>query len=278
MLKYIFIGLVILAVMAAGAILLLDQTIFAAAPVSTALPVASTLDLSEPSINPAETTPAQVQQENAPTQAYPEPAASGQAVTGQAANPYPSPDLNGLPGAALLYRIDPQQSEVRYEVGETFFQGNRFATAIGTTSGIAGEILVDYAQPTQSRVGDFVIDVSQFVSDENRRDNYLTRNGLVSSVYPTASFVTVSIEGLPAAVSPGDKINIIIHGDLTVKEITRPVSWQVVLKLQDGQITGSAETQILMSDFQVGPIQLAFLITEDDVKLIFDFVAVEAGN
>ena len=89
----------------------------------------------------------------------------------------------------------PAQSEARYEVGETFFQGNRFVMAIGRTKGIAGDVLVDFANPANSQIGTIVIDVSQLTSDENRRDNYIRNNGLESSKYPQATFVPTKIEG-----------------------------------------------------------------------------------
>jgi polyisoprenoid-binding protein YceI len=176
----------------------------------------------------------------------------------------------------VLYRIDATQSEARYEVGETFFQDNRFALAVGTTQGIAGELLVDFAQPSNTQIGDIVIDVSQFTSDESRRDNFIRNNGLQSATYPLATFSPHSIDGLPAQIAEGDSLSFTMSGDLTVKDTTRSVTWDVTLTLDGDQIVGAASTAIMMSDFGVGPIQLAFLATEDQVNLYFDFVAVPA--
>jgi polyisoprenoid-binding protein YceI len=173
-----------------------------------------------------------------------------------------------------VYRIDATQSEARYEVGETFFQDNRFAVAVGTTQGIAGELLIDFTQPANSQIGDIVIDVSQFTSDESRRDNFIRNNGLESAAYPLATFSPQSIDGLPAQIADGDSVSFTMTGDLTVKETTRGVTWDVTLTPDGDRIAGTASTEILMSDFGVGPIQLAFLATEDQVKLVFDFVAV----
>jgi len=173
------------------------------------------------------------------------------------------------------FRIDPAQSEVRYEVGETFFsENNRFAVAIGRTSGISGDILVDLDQPAASRLGEIVIDVSQFTSDESRRDNYIRRSGLESARFPLARFTTTALEGLPAAIASGEDVTFTIRGELTVKEITRPVTWQATIRWEGDELIGTAETEILMSDFGVGPIRIPFLATEDEVRLVFEFVAV----
>ena len=220
-----------------GAVILfvLDRTIFAPVAVSQQLPTAPTL---VPAVDSA--------------------------TAGAPAN---------TDSAKQLYRIDASQSEVRYQVNETFFTGNRLNTAIGRTKGIAGDIQVDTAHPADSQIGDIVIDVSQFTSDESRRDNFIRRSNLESGTYPTATFVTKSIDGLPASVKVGDELNLKVTGDLTVKQTTKPVTWDLTLKVEDGKLTGSASTQITMSEFGVGPIQIPMLATEDNVKLFFDFVA-----
>jgi polyisoprenoid-binding protein YceI len=161
-------------------------------------------------------------------------------------------------------------------VGETFVQGNRFATAIGRTKGIAGDVLVDFATPVNSQIGTIVIDVSQLTSDEGRRDNYIRNNGLESSKYPQATFKPTKIEGLPASAKPGDTLTLKVTGDLTVKETTKPVTFEVTLTVGQDKLTGTAATEILLSDFGAGPIQLAMLQTEDKAKLAFDFIALPA--
>ncbi len=255
-LKRVGIGVVILTALGGLGLFVLDQTIFAPVAVSSAVPIAPTL--AAPNAAPAQPSTGPTQ---SPAIAPAEPGTS-----------------QGDPTTAQLYRIDASQSEVRYEVSETFFQNNRFATAIGRTQGVAGEVLIDFTQPANSQLGDIVIDVSQFTSGESRRDNFIRRTGLESSRYPYATFVARALEGLPAQVAVGDEVTFILSGDLTVMETTRPVAWNVVLRLEDGRLVGSASTEILMSDFGVGPIQIPLLATEDQVKLFFDFVALPSAG
>jgi len=257
--KRILIGLAVVIVLGGAGLFILDRTIFAPVEVSTAAPIAPTL--AAPTTAPT-TAPASAA--NSPTDA---PAPATESANASAPDPV----------AQQLYRIDPAQSEVRYEVNETFVRGNRLNTAIGRTKGVAGEIRVNFAQPSQSQMGEIVIDISQFTSDESRRDNFIRRQGLESATYPQATFKPASISGLPDKVAVGDNLKFTITGDLTVKQATKPVTWNVELKVGDKQLTGMASTQILMSDFGVGPIQIPLLATEDQVKLIFDFVAVPAS-
>jgi polyisoprenoid-binding protein YceI len=251
MLKKVLIAVVVIAVVAGAGLFILDRTIFAPAQVTTSVPVAPTIA--------------------APTAAPAQPTVPPAATA--AAQPQATTAAASAAGSATVYRIDAGQSEARYEVGETFLRDNRFATAIGRTKGIAGDVLVDFANPANSQMGAIVIDISQLKSDEDRRDNFIRNNALESSRFPQATFKPTKIEGLPASAKPGDQLTLKVTGDLTVKETTKPVTFDVTLTAAQDKLTGSAATEVLLSDFGVGPIQLAFLQTEDKAKLVFEFVA-----
>ncbi len=252
MLKKIVVAVVVIAVIAGAGLFVLDRTIFAPASVSTAVPVAPTIA--------------------APTQA----AAQAAAPAAASAGSQPTVAAPQASGSGVVYHLDPAQSEAHYEVAETFFQGNRLNLAIGRTKGIAGDVLVDFANPANSQIGTIVIDVSQLTSDEGRRDNFIRNNFLQSSQYPQATFKPTKIEGLPASVKPGDQLTFKVTGDLTVKHATKPVTFDVTLTAGQDKLTGTATAQIALSDFGVGPIQIAMLQTEDKAKLVFDFVATRA--
>ncbi len=63
---------------------------------------------------------------------------------------------------AARFAIVPAASTVTYRVGETFFTGNRFAVAVGTTHAIQGDVFVNRARPANSRIGTITIDISTF--------------------------------------------------------------------------------------------------------------------
>ncbi len=91
-------------------------------------------------------------------------------------------------------------SQAPYRVGETFFnRNNQFKVAVGTTHGIEGQILVDRAHPSQSRIGPITVDISQLTSDSRHRDREIQTRWLDSAQYPTAVFTPTSIDGLPGA-------------------------------------------------------------------------------
>ncbi|MEW6179470.1 MAG: YceI family protein [Chloroflexota bacterium] len=238
-------------------ILLLILT--ACAPAATTTPTAA-LETPLPTDSPAATPtgeptalPAETQETAVPTT---EPTASEAAET-------------------RVFKIVPGESKVTYEVGETFLnQNNRFSVAVGVTTEVRGEVYANLANPPQSSISVIEVDISQFESDSSRRDGMIRNQFLESSRYPIARFEPLRIEGLPEAYSEATPYAFRVIGNLTVKDVTREVAFDITAQLQGDTLTGQATTTILMSDFGVGPISiLGVLNTEDEVKLTFDFVA-----
>ncbi len=182
---------------------------------------------------------------------------------------------NSASGSTIVFKIDPSQSKVTYTVNETLFnENNRINTAIGVTNTVSGQISANLDNPSASTLGPITVDVSQFTSDSRQRDNMIRRNFLQSSTFPTATFVCKQLVGMPAAYTEGTSYTFQAIGDLTVKSTTQSVTFNITTRLQNNTLTGEATTQILMSQFGVGPISLlGMLKTEDQVKITFDFVA-----
>jgi polyisoprenoid-binding protein YceI len=179
------------------------------------------------------------------------------------------------PPSEGAYKIVPGESQLKYEVGEVFINdNNRFNLAEGVTTEVSGEILVDRAAPQNSQIGTITADISQFKSDSSRRDNAIRERFLQSSQYPMVTFVPTQIEGLPDSYTEGQEITLKITGDLTIREVTRPVTFDATARLEGDTLFGTATTTILMSDFGFGPISiLGMLNTEDDAKVTLTLVA-----
>ncbi len=176
--------------------------------------------------------------------------------------------------AARVYRIDPKQSKATYRVGEVFLENNRFNTAVGTTSAVSGEIRVDKRRPSDSRVGEIVIDISQLRSDQQRRDDAIRRNWLESKKYPLARFKNARLTALPASVTEGKPFTFKATGDMTIRQATRKVTWDVTVTLDGDTLRGKATTKLEMSRFGIKPPNIAgFVKAEDEIALSLDFVA-----
>lgn len=202
--------------------------------------------------------------------------------TAEAGNPTsPSPQTEQPPtpdeftGGVETFVIVPEESEITYEVGEVFLnQNNRFNVAIGITNQVAGEVFVDRENPQNSTIGPVQVDISRFTSDSARRDNAIRDRFLESNRFPIATFVPNQVAGVPVDYQEGQQIEIQISGDMTIRDVTQPVTFDVSLEGSGDTISGAATTMILMSDFGFGPISIGGILnTEDEVLVNFRFVA-----
>ncbi len=178
------------------------------------------------------------------------------------------------PTTTQRFVLVPGESNVTYRVSETLFnEGNRLNTAVGTTTAVQGEITVDRARPAHSRIGTITVNISQFKSDSDRRDNAIRRWWLESAKYPNAAFTVTEIRGLPEAYQDGREVPVQIIGNLKVRGITLPTTWAATIKLEGNKLTVTGSTTIKMTDFGFDPPSLSFLRAENDVHLEFRFVA-----
>jgi polyisoprenoid-binding protein YceI len=188
-----------------------------------------------------------------------------------------APRLVALSGETV-YRIDPTQSEATYATNEKI-AGATADHVTGVTNGIAGDIAVNAANPSASRVGQIVINLEQLHSDNNLRDARLRAAYLSSHAYPLASFTATAVSGLPAHLVDGQQYHFQIKGDLTIKTTTAPVTFDVTGGTQSGKLTVQATTVIKQSTFGMGPISIAgFLSTANNVTLTLKLVALNPSR
>lgn len=215
-------------------------------------PTTADVDPATPEPEPAE--------EEEPTEAAMAPTAAADPATTNNAQPYV---------------IVSEESQVTYTVDETFIrEGNRLATAIGVTQIISGAVTLDPGNPQAASISPITIDISAFTSDSPRRDDAIRNDWLESAQYPIATFAPTNIQGLPATYTEGEEITLQIMGDLTVRETTQPVTFDFTGQLANKELTGTATTNIKMTDFGFDPPDIANILrAEDDVLLTFDLVA-----
>ncbi|MFV0318226.1 MAG: YceI family protein, partial [Microthrixaceae bacterium] len=172
-----------------------------------------------------------------------------------------------------LYRIaSNDESSVTYSVQETL--AGRSQTAEGTTTAVAGDIAINTEDPSVSRVGEIVVNVELFESDSALRDKRIRTDFLDSSEFPMATFDATEVLGIPDALESTTTSKIEITGDLTVRDVTVPATFSGTATLTQDELTAELTTTVLMSDFEVGPINLIGLVsTSDEVELAFDLVA-----
>ena len=188
-----------------------------------------------------------------------------------------APRLTPRDGETLL-RIDPTRSSLTYEVNEQL--GVRTTgTAKGSTSGIAGDVALNEGALEKSRIGQIVVNIEQFESDNNLRDARIRQDFLQSNQFPLATFDLDKIVGLTGAATEGKSYDFTIEGNVTVKGKPATATFDVTATWKDGELVATATTVAKLSRFDAGPISIAGLVqTEDDVRLTLELVAVDPAT
>jgi polyisoprenoid-binding protein YceI len=178
-------------------------------------------------------------------------------------------------GDPVTFVIDPEQSEARFIVDEVLF-GNP-NTVTGRTNEVSGEISISLADPPQSKVGEISINARSLATDNRFRNRSVNRLILQSNrdEYQYITFTPTAIEGLPASVKVGDTFSFQIVGDLKIRDVVQPTTFDVTVTADsETQISGLAQTVVHRADFElkIPNVEGVADVTED-VHLELEFVA-----
>jgi polyisoprenoid-binding protein YceI len=148
-------------------------------------------------------------------------------------------------------------SQAGYRVDEVL--NGQDNTVVGRTDGVSGEITVADGAAT---AGEIVVDMTTVTTDSDARDSQFRGSIMDTSQFPTATF-TLS-EPVPLDELDGSgPISLTAAGELTVRDVTRPVEAQLDLQVsgQDVQVAGSVP--VTFADFEIEPPDLGFVRVED---------------
>jgi polyisoprenoid-binding protein YceI len=163
-------------------------------------------------------------------------------------------------------------NEARYRVKEQLVGVDLPGDAVGKTSKIEGAIVVEDNGSIVKEGSKFTIDLTTLQSDQQMRDNYLRRTTLLTAEHPTAVFVPGSFKGLPSPLPTSGEVKFQLVGDLTIRGVTKPVSWEVTATPSGGDISGKATTSFTFAEFQLEqPRVRRVLSVEDQIRLEYDF-------
>lgn len=173
----------------------------------------------------------------------------------------------------ITWTIDSNRSTARFELDEDL-QGQRI-TVVGTADQVAGQLRFDTNDLSTVEIGIIQINARTFVTDDNRRNNAIQNRILQTGEYEFVTFEPTNIVGLPANVALRDDIQFQIEGNLTIRDVTNPVTFDAMVKWVDtNTIDGTAATVIEYSAWGINvPNVPAIANVEEELELYIDFRA-----
>lgn len=232
----------------------------------------------------AESYPAPATNLQTVVESYPAPELAAADVPATESYPAPAADTSPSTATPRTFTIVAEESSASYIVAETFLENAAtqlnipagLADTIGTTQVIEGEFVLDLSQENPITSSSFQVDISTLSSGQNMRDNRIKRDWLESATYPLATFVATAVENFPTNYVEGTEANFLLLGDLTIRNITIPATFEVTATLADGTITGTAVAPLTMTDFGFQPPAMLGLFTvADDFRVEITFTAAE---
>jgi polyisoprenoid-binding protein YceI len=202
-------------------------------------------------------------EETAPPQPEPQ-----EEATSQEADP-----AEEMPTSVITFEIVPAESEARFVIDEVLRGAPK--TVVGTTDQVAGQLALDPAELSSAQVGTIQVNARTLATDNDFRNRAIKNRILLTDSYEFVTFNPTEVIGLPETGVVGETYNFQITGDLTITDVTRPVTFNVVANAtSDGQIEGTATTAFPYTDFELSiPDAPAVDTVDDEVRLELDFVA-----
>jgi polyisoprenoid-binding protein YceI len=163
-------------------------------------------------------------------------------------------------------------SQVGYRVVEVLF--GQDTEGVGRTSDITGSIEI---AGTQVSAGTFTVDMTTVESDESRRDNQFRGRLLSTDEFPTSTFTLTAPIELGTAPVEGQQISATATGDLTLRDVTKSVTFDVQAVLEGGQIRIVGSTDIVFADYGIPQPDVGGVTTQDHGLLEFSLVLTKSA-
>ncbi len=176
------------------------------------------------------------------------------------------------PAAETRLVLSASGTEARYRVREQLAGVDFPNDAVGVTSAVTGEVVLDDTGkviPGRSRI---TVDLRTLKSDRERRDGYIQRRTLETETHPNAVLEVTSITGLAHPLPTSGALAFTLIGNLTVHGTTKPTTWQVTATASPQGYQGSAKTSFTFEEFGLTKPRVAMVLSvEDTIGLELDF-------
>jgi polyisoprenoid-binding protein YceI len=188
----------------------------------------------------------------------------------------PQPAAQEAAAGLQTFRIVPEGTEARFYINEVLLGQPK--TVIGVTSDVTGELRVDPQNPGSAEIAAITINARDLTTDSDRRNGAIRRFILQSerNEYQYIVFEPVAVEGLPASVAVGDTFQFRVSGNLTVRDVTNPVTFELtVTPASESEISGIGAATVNYPDFGLAIPEVPSVTgVEDEVRLEIEFRAV----
>ena len=180
----------------------------------------------------------------------------------------PSTTRDGIAGS---WEATPQ-SQVGYRVKEVIFAQS--GEGVGRTSDVTGNLVIDGTTVTEAT---FEVDVRTLKSDESQRDGHVHNRILETAKVPTATFALTQPIELDAVPAVGEVVTKRATGDLTIRDTTKPVTFDLQAKHTGATIEIAGAINIVWAEWNI-PNPSNFVAATEDSGLLEFLIVLEPAD
>jgi polyisoprenoid-binding protein YceI len=137
-------------------------------------------------------------------------------------------------------------SQAGYRVKEVLL--GQDAEAVGRTAGVSGTLTVAGGSVTATEIE---VDLTTMASDESRRDGQFQGRIMDTATFPTATFSLTEPVDLGAVPADGVEATYTVTGDLTLRGVTRSVTFELTARRSGATIEANGSILIDFDDFAI---------------------------
>jgi polyisoprenoid-binding protein YceI len=206
-------------------------------------------------------------------------AACGGTATVSVATATPTPTATSsatattAPGAAWTVT---DKSKATIRVREQLVGVSLPSDAVLTATGAKGSFTLN-SDGTFAPGSKITIDLATLTSDEPGRDNFIKRDTLGVSQFPTAEFVPTRTSGLTVPLATSGTFAFTLTGNMTIKGKTHEITFDVTAKRDGSDLTATATANPSwkFGDFGMSApsVPLRVVSVTDEIRAAIDIVA-----
>jgi polyisoprenoid-binding protein YceI len=178
-----------------------------------------------------------------------------------------------------IYTIDLSQSRVIATLTQEGFISRRYPNHRVEVKNFSGRVEAPERDETRIAVeveaeAKSLTNADESMTEFERREFHNVLNNLVleSEKFPSIKFVSVSVSD---ARKSGETRSFTLNGDLTLRDVTKRVSFPITVKISKDQLRATGEAELKQTDFGIKPYsgKLGMIKIGDVVKINFEIVA-----
>jgi polyisoprenoid-binding protein YceI len=176
-------------------------------------------------------------------------------------------------GDLTVLQIVPSESQARFILSEVL--RGQPTTVVGATDQVAGEIAVNPNDLSTAQVGVIQVNARDLTTDSNQRNQAIRNRILHTDNFEFITFAPTSVIGLDGSAQPGDTFTFQLAGDLTIRDITQPVTFEVTATVEAlNQLSGTAVTTVQRAAYGLNIPSVPHVAdVSEEVRVELDFVA-----